>query len=366
MLNRRLLRNFDFFLLVLTIIIPLYGLLILRSATFSMELGTPLFFVTRQALWIGAGLVAIIVLAVINYINFANWSRYFYIFSVGLLALVPFIGIARGGAYRWLSLGAFDLQPSEVAKLVIIISLARLLAEQSDFERFTDLLPAFLHIALPMFLIFMQPDLGTSLIFVVILFGMLFIAGAQWRHLAAIIFAGLAIIPILFPRLEEYQRMRLLVFVNPGLDPLGHGFQLLQSKIAVGSGGVFGRGFLEGSQVQRQFLPAQHTDFIFSVLGEEFGLLGGLLLLILFVLMIYRILRIASVAKDRFGFLLCCGVATMLAFQVTVNIGMTIGVMPVTGMPLPFMSYGGSAMLVNMASIGLVLNVGMRRHKIQF
>ncbi|MGI6097297.1 MAG: rod shape-determining protein RodA [Dethiobacteria bacterium] len=365
MLDRRLLKNFDLSLFLLTVAICAYGMVILNSATLSLEF-PPLYFVKRQALWIGLGLAIMFFICLIDYINLANWSRYLYFFNIGLLLLVPFIGVERYGAQRWIPLGFFDLQPSEIAKLVIIISLGRLLAEREDFEHFADLFPTFIHVALPMGLIIYQPDLGTSLVFLVIMFGMLFMAGAQIRHLAAIAAVGVASLPLLFPLLEDYQKARLLVFINPDIDPLGVGYQILQSKIAIGSGGIAGKGLFAGSQAQRQFLPEQQTDFIFSVLGEELGLIGALLLFLLFALLIYRILRIASIAKDRFGFLICCGVAVMFTFQIVVNIGMTVGIMPVTGLPLPFISYGGSSMLLNLMAVGLVLNVGMRRHKIQF
>jgi rod shape determining protein RodA len=228
-------------------------------------------------------------------------------------------------------------------------------------------IPLFLlHVCVPMLLIFKQPDLGTALVFIVIYFGMLYMAGANWKHLLIVACSGIAIFPLLWSRLLDYQKMRLIVFLNPEVDPLNHGYQLKQSIIAIGSGGVSGKGLFEGTQARLQFLPAQHTDFIFSVLGEEFGFLGAVILLLLYLFLIYHILKIGSFSKDIYGALICSGVATMILFQILVNIGMTLSIMPVTGLPLPFMSYGGNSMLINMLSIGVVLNIGMRRHKIQF
>jgi rod shape determining protein RodA len=196
---------------------------------------------------------------------------------------------------------------------------------------------------------------------------MLFMAGARVRHLLFYAVTGIvAGFPLMWKILKDYQKMRLMVFLNPDMDPLHHGWQLRQSMIAIGSGGLRGKGLFEGTQSQLEFLPAQHTDFIFSVLAEELGFIGAVVLLLLFLLLIYRVLRTAALARDTFGCLVCIGVASMLAFQVLVNIGMTISIMPVTGLPLPFVSYGGNSLWANMIAIGLVLSVGMRRHRLMF
>lgn len=367
MIDRRLLKNFDFLLLLLTLAICLYGLIVLSSATQGLS-SDPLLYVRKQLTWIGAGFGMLLLAVSIDYINYYRWSWYFYTINLLLLGLVLFIGREVDGASRWIDLRFFDFQPSELAKLIIIITLARLLVD-CDEGRMNGLFsswPFFLHVLPPIALIFMQPDLGTALVFIVIFFGMLYMAGVHVRNLALYAAAGLAMIPLLWSRLMDYQKMRLLVFLNPEMDPLGYGYQLMQSMIAIGSGGIKGKGLYEGTQARLQFLPEQHTDFIFSVLGEELGFLGAVVLLALYFMLIYRILKIGSYSKDSFGALLCTGVATMFTFQILVNIGMTISVMPVTGLPLPFMSYGGSSMMLNMLSIALVLNVGMRRHKIQF
>lgn len=366
MLDKRLLKNFDYGLFFITLVLCCYGLIILSSAT--QGLGSdPTLYVSKQVTRIGVGLAIILLICSVDYINFYRWSWYFYFLNLVFLVLVLFIGRDSEGASRWIDLKVFDFQPSELAKLIVIITLARLLVDGVERrERLLATWPFFLHVLPPTLLIFMQPDLGTALVFMVIFFGMIYMAGVPVRFIAVYIAAGMAAFPLFWSRLMDYQKMRLLVFFNPEIDPLGYGYQLMQSMIAIGSGGIRGKGLYAGTQARLQFLPEQHTDFIFSVLAEELGLIGGVLLLFLYFCLIYRILKIGSFSKDTFGALICTGVATMITFQVLVNVGMTISVMPVTGLPLPFISYGGSSMLVNMLSIGVVLNVGMRRHKIQF
>ncbi len=370
MIDRRLIRNFDFPLFLVLLALCGVGMVALFSATHGLaEYGDPYHFVKRQALFLGIGLLLVFLICSIDYINFYNWAHYFYAANLLLLIAVLFLGKAaeKGGAMRWIPLGVFDLQPSEIAKMVLVITLARLLADREEkMHTLGDLFPMLLHAAVPMLLIFLQPDLGTALVFIVLLLGLLYVAGVSPNQLAYLILGGAVISPVLWKFLQPYQKMRLLVFINPGMDPTNYGYQLLQSMIAIGSGGLLGKGFMASTQVRLQFLPVHYSDFIFSVFGEEFGFVGTSLLLFLFFFLIYRILFIASQAKDRFGMLLCSGVAIFLSFQVLVNVGMTISIMPVTGLPLPFMSYGNNALLVNLMAVGLVLNVGMRRHKIQF
>lgn len=368
MFDRRLLRNFDFLLLFAICAIMLVSLVVISSATLVNPTGDPLYYVKRQATWFALGFVILLVVASIDYTQFHRFAPHLYLLNLALLVAVLIIGKETGGAQRWIDLKIFPMQPSEFAKVVIIISLARLLASrEGNFESFFSVIPAFVLTLVPVGLIFKQPDLGTSLVFIVVLFGMLFMAGAKLRHLALYVVTGAgAGFPLLWFRLKDYQKMRLMVFLNPEADPLGHGYQLMQSMIAIGSGGIWGKGLFEGTQSQLEFLLEQHTDFIFSVLAEEMGFIGAVVLLLLFLLLIFRVIRMAATARDTFGTLVCIGVATMLTFQVLVNIGMTIGMMPVTGLPLPFMSYGGSSLMANMIAIGLVLNIGMRRHKLMF
>jgi rod shape determining protein RodA len=366
-IDRRLLKNLDYRLLLIVFILSLYGLLIISSASQGIGLDDSFYYVRKQIIGMLIGLVAMIVVLCIDYINFYRWSWYLYACNLIFLGLVLFIGSEGGGAYRWIDLRVFDFQPSELAKFIIIITLAALLLDYEDKPNsFSSMLVFLFHVLVPMVLIFLQPDLGTALVFIVIFFGMLYFAGISWRYLLPVVCTGLALLPFLWTRLLPYQKMRLVVFFNPELDPLGYGYQLKQSMIAIGSGGVTGKGIYQGTQAGLRFLPEPYTDFIFSVLGEELGFLGAVFLLFLYFLLIYHILKIGSYSKDTFGAYICVGVAAMLVFQILVNIGMTLSIMPVTGIPLPFMSYGGNAMLVNMLSVGIVLNIGMRRHKIQF
>jgi rod shape determining protein RodA len=367
--DRRLFRNFDYLMLLTVFTIMLISLVVISSTTRFNLSGDPLYYVKKQALWFTLSLVILFIVTTIDYTQFYRISPFIYGANIALLVAVMFIGKEGGGAQRWIDLGFFNLQPAEFAKLIIIITLARHLAgREGNFESALSIIPAFLHVAIPMGLIFLQPDLGTSIVFIAILFGMLFMAGAKFRHLFTYAVLGLATaLPLLWYNLKPYQRLRLTVFMNPETDPLGAGYQILQSMIAVGSGGVWGKGlFAQGTQNYLEFLLEQHTDFIFSALAEEAGFVGAIVLILLFTLLIFRILKVAATAKDTYGMLICIGVAAMLTFQVLINIGMTIGMMPVTGLPLPFVSYGGSSLLMNMIAIGLVLGIGMRRHKLMF
>lgn len=369
MLDRRLIRNFDVTLVLLVLVICAIGMVTLYSATHGMsEVADPYHYVKRQAIFLGLGIACMLAICFSDYINLTNWVRYLYVANLALLILVLILGTETKGSMRWISIGFFDLQPSEIAKVIVIITLAKLLADREGrFERFSNVMPAILATALPMLLVFFQPDLGTSLVFIAVLMGMLYLAGVRARYLLYMVAAGAVVAPLLwFSFLQEYQKMRLMVFVDPAMDPIHYGYQIIQSMISIGSGGLLGKGFCESSQSRLQFLPEFHTDFIFSLFGEEFGFIGAIVLILLYFLLIYRILWIGTHSKDRFGSLICWGVAIMFFFQVLVNVGMTISIMPVTGLPLPFMSYGNNALLVNIIAIGLVLNVGMRRHKIQF
>ena len=367
MFDRRLIRNLDWLLILTVIAIFAISLIIITSTTVNFT-GDPLYYAKRHALRFGAGLVALLFILSLDYTYFYRFAPYIYFANVLLLLAVLFVGSDSGGAQRWIDLKFFELQPSEFAKLAIIISLARHLTDQEgNFDSFFSAIPFFLHVAIPMFLIFRQPDLGTSIVFIVILLGMLFMAGIKFKHLAAYIGLGLAALPFVWFRLKDYQKMRLIIFLDPYQDPLNDGYQIIQSLIAVGSGGLYGKGlFAEGTQNHLGFLLEQHTDFIFSAYAEETGFIGAVILLFLFLVLILRIIRVAYQARDTFGTLVCIGIATMMTFHVLINVGMTIGIMPVTGLPLPFVSYGGSSLLMNMIAIGVVLNIGMRRQKFMF
>jgi rod shape determining protein RodA len=399
-------RNFDWFLLLTVAMLIGTGLLAIYSATHNSantgEFG-------RQMIFLIPATVAMIAMLLYDYGWLFNMSRWIYWGNVGLLAFVLVGGHSALGAQRWINLGFMTIQPSEFAKLALIVTLAKLLSMQSAKDPRT-LIPVALHVAVPAALIFKQPDLGTSLVFGAITIGMLFWAGLPYGMLFALVspivsvltsligwplwiayliilgiwawrffpihwgvklgtvvvnVAAAFAIPLLWGLLKPYQRQRLVVFMNPEADPLGSGYHIIQSKVAIGSGGLSGKGLFEGTQTQLHFIPEQHTDFVFSVIGEELGFLGGIGLLAIFLLLVWRGVEIARRAKDDFGSLMAIGIISMLLFHAFVNLGMTMGIMPVTGIPLPFISSGGTSLLTNLAAIGLLLSIGIRRHKLR-
>jgi rod shape determining protein RodA len=363
MLNRRLLKNLDFVMLGTVAVLTVISLFVISSASSD----DPLFYVKRQAGWVAVSLVAFVITLSFDYHDFSRYAKHLYYLNIALLVATLLIGDVSKGAQRWLDIGPARLQPSEFAKLIIIITLANLLSQKAgQLLRLRDLVPVFIHVGIPMVLILRQPDLGTSLVFIAILLGMLFVAGIPWQIMAAILGSGAAAAPVLFHFLEDYQKRRLLVFMDPYADATGAGYHVIQSMIAIGSGRLWGKGLFGGTQNRLGFLPEQHTDFIFSVIGEELGFLGAAFILLLYLILIYRGVRAAGKARDDFGTLIITGVVTMFLFHILVNVGMTTGIMPVTGLPLPFMSYGGSSYLTNMIALGLLLGVYMRRHKILF
>lgn len=370
-------RQIDYGLFLNVLALLIIGLLAVASATkANADIPDRFFYVKRQVFWIVLGAGAAFLAMVIDYGLLSRWARLLYYLNLGLLLAVLVVGRSALGAQRWIQIGPFPLQPSEFAKIAIIITLANYLSTREDkLKRLRDLLPAFWHVTLPMLLILKQPDLGTSLVFAGVLLGILFLAGVSPRLLFYIFGGGLAAIVLaiflhfhlgLWLPLKDYQLMRLVVFINPEVDPLGAGYHIIQSRIAIGSGGLWGKGLFAGTQNQLDFLPEQHTDFIFSVISEELGFFGSLTVLFLQFTLIWRALKIAAAAKDRLGLLLAGGIASMFLFHVFVNAGMTMGIMPVVGIPLPFVSYGGSALLTNSLAIGLLQNIWIRRQKILF
>ncbi|HWQ60773.1 MAG TPA: rod shape-determining protein RodA, partial [Negativicutes bacterium] len=365
---RRLLKNLDFTVITVTVLLVLISLVIIGSATHVNNPGEDRYwYVQRQGLFSLANLVVIFVLLHFDYKSLGKYANILYGVNLVMLLAVMFVGQSALGAQRWIQIGPINLQPSEFSKLIMIISLAHLLEKrQGRLDTFKDLIPIFAFVGVPFLLVLKQPDLGTSLVFLAILFGMLFIAGIRTKHLIGIFAGGLALMPIFWHFLKDYQKMRLTVFLDPNVDPLGSGYHIIQSKIAIGSGMLFGKGLFAGTQSQLNFLPENHTDFIFAVIGEELGFAGSVIILALYFILLYRGVKIAGEARDNFGMLLATGIASMLAFHVLVNVGMTAGIMPVTGIPLPLMSYGVSSLSTNMVSIGILLNIYMRRQKILF
>ena len=414
MMDKRFLKNLDYTLVIAVFLIICFSLVTISSATLvsspmgfkqqqeiwnkdapglngvssSEPLGVSLlkyskmFFsdtVKKQIIWICLSIAILALVLTVPYEDFRRHRKAIYILNLVLLLLVlsP-LGHSAKGATRWINMGSFSLQPSEFAKIFIIITFADFLARrEGNLNTLKDLLPCFVYIGVPMLVVLKQPDLGTALVFMAIMFGMLFVAGANPKLVAGLFVGGwsLAIGWVwahfhlgLWIPLKEYQLDRLLVFLDPWSKKniLGAGYHVVQSLIAIGSGGLEGKGIYNGSQNQLNFLPEQHTDFIFSVVGEEMGFIGVTALLLLFFILLYRGIRIASEAKDLNGTLLATGVVSMLTFHILINVGMVSGIMPVTGVPLPLFSYGGSSMLCNMIAIGILLNVHMRRQKILF
>ncbi|WP_459930755.1 rod shape-determining protein RodA [Desulfosporosinus burensis] len=387
MVDRRALRNLDFLFILFTLLLLAASLVILSTASINVMKSNPLHYVQTQTIWILSGLVIAVVVAVIDYQKWQVFRWWIYGFNLALLLTVIFFGDSAKGATRWIYLtSSIGIQPSEFAKIFIILTFADFLARREGrLNNFTDFIPPFLFVLMPMLLIFKQPDLGTTLVFVAIFIGMMFVAGANpWKFGGLIVAGVITVAGALWlhfatnlPKwlqwaqglplpLQEYQLKRLTIFVNPAADKSGDGFHILQSLWAIGSGELWGKGYRMGTQGQLNFLPEHHTDFIFSVVGEEFGFIGTITLLFLFLIFLLRAINIALKARDMYGMLIVTGVVSMFTFHILVNVGMTSGIMPVTGIPLPLISAGGSALWANMASIGLLLSVNLRHQRRMF
>jgi rod shape determining protein RodA len=346
------------------VLIALIGLVCIRSAGLhSPDAGGEF---RKQALYLALGVPLMIGISFVDYRNWQRWAPFLYAVNFLLLAFILRGGHSAMGAQRWISLGPLGtFQPSEPAKLVVAISLAAVLC-RGRYENLQDLWKPLLAVAVPALLILKQPDLGTALALVAILTVELYFAlpklGDFGIYALGVLVAGAAAVGT-NAVLKPFQRARLFVFLNPKADPEGSGYNLAQSKIAVGNGEWFGRGLFRGTQTQLNFVPEHSRDFIFTVLAEEWGFVGAALLLALYAAVLYAGVRTMLVARDRFGFLLASGLVGLLFFHVLVNVGMTIGIMPITGIPLPFMSYGGSAMLTDFAAIGILLNIFSQRDR---
>lgn len=362
MFDRRLILNFDWTLLITVLFICTMGVLNLYSSTYPHTgSGTPLF--VKQIYWFLAGIGLAIFILLFDYRTFIRYAYPFYIFCLFLLLLVMIFGRTTSGSQRWLQLGFFSFQPSELAKIAVILALTRYFTENENTlgYGFRDLIVPFLILAIPLALIFKQPDLGTTGLLVLISFSMLAFMGFRLQTWLTLGGACVAALPIFWHFLKDYQKTRLLTFINPDLDPLKTGYHITQSKIAVGSGTIWGKGWLKGTQSQLHFLPEQHTDFVFSVWAEEWGFVGAFLLLFLFLLLISRGLKIANTSKDRAGAVLAIGISAMLFWQIFINVGMVVGIVPVVGVPLPLFSYGGTSVISTLMGIGLLMNISMRR-----
>jgi rod shape determining protein RodA len=362
-------KHLDPMLVLAALALTLIGLVAIYSAKLQaltvQDLPTTM-YISRQAIAMVIGIVALVTASVIDYRHLRSYAAVGYLGALVLLVLVitP-LGTTFGGAQRWILLGGFQLQPSEIAKVAVLIAVAALLHERKAEPGFATLVVAVVLTAVPMGLVFLQPDLGTSIVFVWVCAVLFLVGGIRMRYLLGLVVAagGAIVVALRSDLIADYQMQRLTAFLDAGDPSLAQGpvFQTRQSVIAIGSGQFGGKGLFEGTQTSLSYVPENHTDFIFTVIGEEFGFVGSVLVLTLFLVLIWRGLRIAVIAKDLFGTLLAAGVVAMLALQVFVNVGMTVGIMPVTGIPLPFVSYGGTSLIVWFALIGLLLNVHMRR-----
>jgi rod shape determining protein RodA len=351
----------DFSVLLPVLLLSLIGVAMVFSATQAKAEMAHLYL--KQLAYIGVGVLGMIFFASLNYqVLVQRYAYPAYWLLVVLLAILLAAGQEVAGSKRWLDLGPVSLQPSEFAKIATTLVLARFLAARQERVRAWDtLLGAFLLAALPMLLILKEPDLGTALLFVALVLVMLFVVGVPVRRLAAIIGVGMLASPLVWMVLKDYQRKRLMVFLNPNSDTLGSGYNVIQSKIAIGSGQWLGKGWLAGTQGQLKFVPEHHTDFIFSVLAEEWGFVGCLVLVSLFVVFLLQALRVARVARDMQGSLIAVGLTALLSVQVLINLGVASGILPVTGMTLPLISYGGSSMLTTYCMVGILMNIAAMR-----
>ena len=354
----RIWREWDWTVVICTVLLISVGVVIIGSATHVNRDGLNITdLVSKQLMFFVINAVVIVLMQWFDY-RLRSWGRPLYFITILLLVAVMLVGTSALGAQRWIQLGPITIQPSEFTKLLMIISMAQMMESRvNKLNTFRSLVPIVLYVGIPTLLVFKQPDLGTSLVYLAIMCGMLFVGGIRMRLVQIIVGVAVVLAPLGWFALQEYQKQRILVFLNPNIDPFGAGYHIIQSKIAIGSGMILGKGLFEGTQSQLNFLPENHTDFIFSVIGEELGFVGCVIVLLLLFLLIYRSVMIARSANDTFGMLLATGIGSMLV---------TTGIMPVTGIPLPFISYGVSALTTNMISVGLLLNIAMHRKKLMF
>jgi rod shape determining protein RodA len=363
-LDRRMLFHFDWTIFMTAFALGGIGLISVLSATWAGAHHPLDPLVVRQLIWIGAGTVLLAAAALFDYRALDSLAYPFYAVSLGLLIVVAVAGHSTGGSRRWINLGLLKLEPSEIAKLAIVLVMVHYLREEpprGGWRSYQMLIPALL-LAIPVGLVLKQPDLGTALILVMISGTLVFVSGLNWRTMAVVVLGAMLAAPLAWHYLKPYQRERLVSFVNPQSDPLGSGYHIIQSEIAIGSGGAWGKGMFKGTQARLNFLPEQTTDFVFAVYAEEFGFAGSMLVLALYVALIARGIWIARHARDRFGALLAIGISGVIFWQVAVNIGMATGMLPVVGITLPMVSYGGSSLIATMAAVGVLISINMRRY----
>ena len=369
------LRYADYSLGLVAVMLAAIGVALNYSATWRiLEFNgqDPATFAKRQILFVAIGIVVMLAATFLDYRLYRDFANSAYLVVMLALVGVLFFGVERNGARAWYELPGqtFQIQPAEFAKVAVIVALAAFVANQGGHLRLVTLSNAYLMLAVPLGLIYLQPDLGTMLVFVAIGMGVLLVAGAQLKHIFVTSLIGVVVVVAMFSSdnlggpalLRQTQEQRLTAFLDPGFDVQGASYNINQSQIAIGAGGLRGQGWLQGTQTNLNLVPEQETDFIFTALGEEFGFVGVSVLLLLYAYMLARIWFIARASNDLFGAFACVGALSMLTFQIFQNIGMTMGIMPITGIPLPFLSHGGSSTLVAFGLIGLVINVSARRH----
>jgi rod shape determining protein RodA len=367
MFDRRLIQNFDWILLLLLIIIATTSVLNLYSATYPIkDSGGSQIFI-KQIYWFLIGFAVLLLMTTFDYHILERMAYPIYFFSLGLLFMVFLMGEIHSGSQRWLSFGGITFQPSEIAKIALVITLAKFFHEQGQVNeyRLRDLWRPFLIIAFPAVLVLRQPDLGTALILVIVAFSIILFVKVKWKSLLILILASFLAAPFIWISMKEYQQKRILTFLRPEMDPLGAGYHINQSKIAIGSGLFWGKGFLKGTQTRLHFLPEQHTDFAFSVLAEEWGFAGSVSLLLLYLFLMLWGINIAKNSKDKFGSIVAMGIVAIIFWQLVINVSMVTGLLPVVGIPLVMFSYGGSSIVSTMAGMGLLMNISMRRFMFQ-
>lgn len=367
-MNFYYIKKTDKILLFAVVLLVVVGLITIFSVSYSEEGSANFLNFRKQALFAGVGLFAMFFAASVDYRMLKNYTGLFYAITAILLVAVLFLGKLTRGTTGWFNLGFFSLQPAEFAKIIIIIMLGKCLSEMGNYSLITKkILISGLYVALPVGLILLQPDLGSALVIVFIWFCLLCMFGIRFKQLLFFSLIGIvACVASWNFLLQDYQKGRIMTFINPQSDPLGKGYNVIQSTVAIGSGNLWGKGLGHGSQSQLNFLPEKHTDFIFAVIAEEMGFIGGAMVLVLFAIIFYRLSVIADEAQDNFGKLITLGTIFLLLFHVIINIGMNMGIMPVTGIPLPFISYGGSSLIAFMTMIGIVQSVYVNGRRYRF
>ena len=384
MFDRRLILNFDWKIFVLTILIAIIGIAEIYSASYSpspeeienqptsnefkkddlSRSNESQNYWKKQALWVGIGLIILFLITFLDYHSVVKYGYVFYSSSLILLLLLFAIGDVRSGSRRWIDLGFFSIQPSEVLKLSITLALSKYFGESKKKNSYglTELIVPLILVIIPFVLILLQPDLGTALAFFLISLCLVFAVGVKLKTSLYAGILGIISCAVMWNFLKPYQKQRIFSFINPYQDPLGSGYHTIQSEIAIGSGGFFGKGFLNGTQGQLKFLPEDHTDFIFSIIAEEWGFLGSFIFIVLLLGLIFLCFQASFKAKDKIAALLCFGITVMISLNILINIGMAVGLLPIVGVPLPLISYGGTSVIITMTGIGLILNVQMRRY----